>query len=62
MYAGESKAANSAGNEGPDVSTLTNSESGPALEVVELANGETIWLVAFPPQSSHICDSATGLL
>ena len=41
MYAGENKASNSAANDGPDMSA--NSESGPALEVVELANGETIW-------------------
>ena len=46
MYAEESRAASSATND-PNFSENLQSgltaESRPALEVVELANGETIW-------------------
>jgi hypothetical protein len=56
MYAGDSKAPTSAANDAHgvipsqssrnlDPDHLTGSESGPALEVIEMANGETIWYV-----------------
>ena len=42
MYAGESRAA-SADPNAPAEQHMASSEPGPALEVIELANGETIW-------------------
>lgn len=48
MYTEEPRATSSAGNgaiasAGSQGDMVSNSESGPALEVIELANGETIW-------------------
>lgn len=58
MYSGESKAAGPSPitANGPDTGQTSqnpndvssNLDSGPALEVIELANGETIWFVFFP--------------
>ncbi|TFK42980.1 hypothetical protein BDQ12DRAFT_696362 [Crucibulum laeve] len=53
MYAGESRAVSSAGNDpngtgnlqASDSGPASTSEQGPALEFVELANGETIWSI-----------------
>jgi len=56
MYAGDSKVPTSVVNDSqglnnsqssrtPDPDHLPASESGPALEVIEMANGETIWSV-----------------
>lgn len=47
MYAGESRAVSvAAGDEGQ-----MPSDSGPALEVIELANGETVWYEIFSPRN-----------
>jgi len=53
MYSGENKPATLAGfdpqgaQQAPQRATdgTTGSEGGPALEVIEMANGETIWFV-----------------
>jgi hypothetical protein len=45
MYSGDSRVPSTVPMEGIDHDALHPSESGPALEVIELANGETIWLV-----------------
>ncbi|KAF8911121.1 hypothetical protein CPB84DRAFT_1763367 [Gymnopilus junonius] len=42
MYAGENRATNADPNS-PAEQHMASSEPGPALEVIELANGETIW-------------------
>ena len=42
MYAGESRAP-SVAHQRDDVDGAPPLESGPAIEVIELANGETIW-------------------
>lgn len=47
MYAGDSRVASAVSGDGQnDYDGLRPSESGPALEVIEMANGETIWCVA----------------
>lgn len=44
MYSGESRAVSmDAGDDGQ-----VPQETQPALEVIELANGETVWCVYFP--------------
>jgi hypothetical protein len=48
MYTGDAKSAVSHGNDLHGAARLNadgqvNSESGPALELIEMANGETIW-------------------
>lgn len=54
MYAGERAASSSANDpNAPETSTthgdsLPVSEAVPAVEVIELANGQTIWSVIFP--------------
>ena len=46
MYAGDSRVPSAVPGEAhSDVEGMPPSESGPALEVVEMANGETIWFV-----------------
>lgn len=70
MYAGESKAASSPANDinSPDnlqplqSDVLPNSESRPALEVIELANGETIWSVIFLSFAETTLKRNPGLL
>lgn len=52
MYAGDSRAVNVSNNVSPNATTEgsqhgVDEESGPAVEVIELANGETIWYVDF---------------
>lgn len=52
MYAGDSRAVNVTSNVSTNVTTEgsqpgVDEESGPAVEVIELANGETIWYVDF---------------
>lgn len=44
MYA-EDSSAPSVGHQRDDVDGVHPPESGPAIEVIELANGETIWYV-----------------
>lgn len=44
MYAGDSRVTSNVPGEGQgDYDGMPPSESGPALEVIEMANGETIW-------------------
>jgi hypothetical protein len=48
MYTGDAKSAGSLGNDllgapRSNADGQVNSESGPALELIEMANGETIW-------------------
>jgi serine/arginine repetitive matrix protein 2 len=59
MYTGEGKPAISissepmatdGGAQGPNYDTLPNVEPGRAVEVLELANGETIWFVVLTPK------------
>ena len=50
MYSGDSRMANAAVSDAPAASTSQQGEampdsSGPALEVIEYADGETIWFV-----------------
>lgn len=48
MYSGDSRAVGTANTDLTSPSTQADDavpESGPALEVIEYANGETIWLV-----------------
>jgi len=44
MYAGESRAP-SVAHQRDEVDGAPPLESGPAIEVIELANGETVWYV-----------------
>lgn len=60
MYAGDSRGTSTANPDIPAAGSSQQgeplSESGPALEVIELANGETIWSVS----SSHIYRTCDG--
>lgn len=61
MYTSESRAINGAVPDGAGASgsqRVGEEESGPAVEVIELANGETIWYVislgvATPPHADY---------
>jgi serine/arginine repetitive matrix protein 2 len=45
MYANESRPGTSSNGPNGADAEIPNDESGPALEVIELANGETIWSI-----------------
>jgi hypothetical protein len=68
MYAGESRVPSMAPVDPNSPMDQQNfkveqgaADSGPALEVIQLANGETIWSVIVPPSSHCRSNAISGL-